>query len=167
MTVYAGDVIAASDVNNLATLVDQLAADSSGITTTALVTVLTVTLPAIGTYTYDCQLNVTNTVAVGRPGFGLGGTSTPTAWRWASGTTHYNTATASQGFTASGTTYPSTGTALVNSDFTTTAGYSPVRILGQVTVSAAGTLTFRLSEASGSGTVIARNGSIATVRFVG
>lgn len=172
MTVFGGDVILASDINTLETaienrkeLIDQLTADSSGITSTSLSTVLTVTLPAVGTYAYDVQLLVTNTVAVGRPGFGIGGTSTPTAWRWASHTTHYNTATASQGVSASGTSYPSTGTALVNSDFTTTAGWSPVRIKGQVTVSAAGTLTFRLSEASGAGTVIARSGSIVTARM--
>lgn len=169
MATLADDVDAdvetvATDADNRKELVDQLTADASGITGTSLVTVLTVTLPAAGTYTYDCQFNVTNTVSAGVPGFGIGGTSTPTAWRWASQTVVFAQAAGSQGQTSSGTSYPSTGTAVSQSNWPTSSGYSSIRVLGQVTVSAAGTLTMRLS-ATGAGTVGPKNGSIVTVRM--
>lgn len=156
----------ATDADNRKVLVDQLTADGSGITGTSLSTVLTVTLPAAGTYAFDALLLAANTVSAGRPGFGIGGTSTPTAWRWASQTTVYQQASGSQGLSASGTTYPSTGTATSQNDWPVSTGYSAIGIKGQVTVSAAGTLTMRLSEALGSGTVTPKNGSIVTVRMV-
>lgn len=168
MTVFAGAPINASDVNKLEPLMDQRASDASAISSTTLVSVLSVTLPRTGTYRFDMLVPLTNTGAVGRPGFALGGTSTATAWRWASQTVHYNTATASQATTASGTSFPgsTSGTALVNSDFTTTTGFSGVQMRGTVTVSAVGTLDFRFSEASGAGSVNVKAGAIVTCIFV-
>lgn len=151
---------------NRAEMLDQLTSDASGITGTSLSTVLTVTLPAVGTYRFDAQLNITNTVSAGRPGFGIGGTSTPTSWRWAAHTTVYQQAAGSQGNMATGTTYPTTGTAVSQGDWPVSTGYSAVRVLGQVTVSAIGTLTMRLSQTV-AGTTTARNGSIVTVRLIG
>lgn len=151
-----------------ATLFDQRTADAAGISSTTLVSVLQVTLPKTGTYVFDALVTLTNVTAVGRPGFALGGTATATAWRWSSGTVHYNSATASQATNTSGTTYPAAtaGTAIVNSDFTTTTGHSYVHIKGTVTVSATGTLQFRFSEASGSGTVSVKAGSMVTVSYI-
>jgi hypothetical protein len=144
-------------------LIDQLTGASSSATGTGLVTVLSVTLPVAGTYVYDAQLNMTNTVTAGIPGVGIGGTSTPTAWRWASQTTVYQQAAGSQGFFASGTAYPSVGQALSQANWPVTSGFTAARILGQVTVSAPGTLTMGISETV-AGTATAQNGSILTVR---
>lgn len=155
----------ATAATNRKTLVDQRTTDSAGITSTTVTSVLSVTLPATGTYEFSVLAVLTNTVATGQPGFALGGTSTATAWRWASEAVHYNTASGSQGGGTSGTTYVTTGTAIVNTSWTTTGGFSAVTIKGTVTVSAAGTLTFGFSEASGSGTVTIKAGSIATVRM--
>lgn len=168
MTVLAGAPIYASDVNKLEALVDQRTTDAAAITSTTLVSVLSVTLPRVGTYRFEALVTMTNTSAVGRPGFALGGTSTASAWRWTAQSVHYNTATGSQAINTSGTAYPgsTSGTALVNSDWTTTTGHSGVHIRGTVTVSAIGTLDFRFSEASGSGNVNVKAGSIATVNFV-
>lgn len=169
MAVAAGDPIRARDINYLATLYDQLTADAAAITTTTLVTLLTVTLPTAATYAFDLQAALSHGTAVGRPGFALGGTSVPTAWRWVGHTTHYNTATASQGMNASGIAYPAStaGTAIVNSDFTTTAGFSASRIRGTISVSAPGTLTFRFSEATGTGAVNVKAGTMVTVNLIG
>lgn len=159
---------AEADIVDLAVLIDQRTTDAAAISSTTLVSVLSVTLPKAGTYTYDALITLTNTTAVGRPGFALGGTSTPTAWRWSSVLTHYNTATGSQATNTSGTTYPAStaGFPLVNSDLTTTTGHSGLHIKGTVTVSAAGTLQFRLSEQAGAGSVNVKAGSIVTVDFV-
>jgi hypothetical protein len=144
----------------------QLTSDSPTSNSTALVTVMTLTLPAPGTYLVDALLIVTNLTAVGRPGFAFGGTSTPTAWRYAASAVHYNTANGSQGSAGSGTTYPSTGTAVTNTDWTSTTGWSTIQVRGLVTISVAGTLTLRLSEATGSGVVGARAGSTASAALV-
>lgn len=168
MTVLAGAPINASDVNKLEALIDQRASDASAISSTTLVSVLTVTLPRTGTYRFDAMVVLTNITNVGRPAFALGGTSTASAWRYATKTQHYNSATASQAGGNSGTTYPgsTSGTTIVNSDFTTTTGHSAVLIRGTVTVSAIGTLDFRFSEGSGTGTVSVKAGSMVTVNFV-
>lgn len=168
MTVFAGAPINASDINKLEALVDQRTSDSAAISSTTLVSVLTVTLPRTGTYRFNALIPLTNITNVGRPAFALGGTSTASAWRYVTATGHYNSATASQGNANSGTTYPGTtsGSTIVNSDFTTTTGFSHVHIQGQVTVSAIGTLDFRFSEGSGTGSVSVKAGAIVTVNFV-
>lgn len=164
----AGAPIYASDINKLEALLDQRTTDASAISSTTLVSVLSVTLPRTGTYRFEALVTMTNTGAVGRPGFALGGTSTASAWRWVSQAAHYNTATGTQAGSGSGTTYPgsTSGGALVNSDWTTTTGHSGVHIRGTVTVTVAGTLDFRFSEASGSGSVNVKAGSIVTVNYV-
>lgn len=167
----ADDVDAAllAQVNALTTalrpLTNQRTAASSAITTTTLVEVLSVTLPAAGTYAFDALVLLTQTVAVGRPGLALGGTSTPTAWRWGAGSVVYNTASGSQALAASGTTYPAStaGQVLTGVDWPASAGYCQTHVVGTVTVSAAGTFTIRLNESAGSGQVTAQPGSMLRV----
>lgn len=144
-------------------LVDQLTGAGPTAATATLVAFLSVTLPSAGTYVYDAQLDITNTVTAGIPGFGLGGTSTPTSWRWASQTTVYQQAAGSQGFNAAGTAFPSAGQPLSQANWPVSSGFTAVRILGQITVSAPGTLTACLSETV-AGTAGAQAGSIFTVR---
>lgn len=153
---------------NYERLYDQRTSDASTISSTTLVSVLSVTLTRTGTYQYDALIPFTNITNVGRPGFALGGTSTATAWRWTGSTVHYNSATGSQASSGSGTTYPgsTSGGAIVNSDLTTTTGHSSFHLKGTVTVSAAGTLQFRFSEASGSGGVSVKAGAMVTVDFI-
>lgn len=155
-----------TEITNRRLLFDQRTADSGSITGTSLTTVLTVTVPSTGDYAFSLLATLTNTSAVGRPGFGTGGTSTISYYRWASQTIHYNSATATQGFSGTGTAHPSVGDPIVNSDFTTTTGFSAVQIQGKITVSAAGTLAFRFSEASGSGTVTIKAGSSVSVQMM-
>lgn len=152
---------------NYAKHVDQRTSDASAITTTTLSSVLSVTVTRTGTWEFDALIAFTNTGAAGRPGFALGGTSTPTSWRWVASTVHYNTATGSQGSTGSGTSYPgsTSGTALVASDLTTTTGFSTVHIKGTVVLSAAGTIQLRMSEASGSGSLNVKAGSMVTFNY--
>lgn len=161
MTVSGGDIIYASDINQRIPLVDQMTSDSSSITSTTLVTVLTLTLPYTGTWAWQADLIIVNATNTGRVGFALGGTSTPTAWRWNSGYAPYNSATGLQGFIDSGTSYPgsTSGTALVNSDLSGTGGFGRAAISGTVTVSAVGTLTFRISRTAGTSTVTVKSGS--------
>lgn len=148
-----------------APIVDQRTTAAAAVTTTTLAAVLTVTLPAAGTYYYAAKMMVTQTGAVGRPGFALGGTSTATAWRWVSTVVPFAATSGMQGQGTNGTTYPAgtAGTALSGSDWANTSGYVGVDIAGTVTVSVAGTLTFRLNQTSGSGSVTCREGSIVKV----
>lgn len=166
--VAAGDPINASEINRLAPIYEQRTSDAAAISSTTLVSVMDLDLPYVGTYLVTAFVLLTNTGAVGRPGFAFGGTSTPTAWGWGAGGVHYNTATGSQGTNAAGTTYPgsTSGTAITNSDWTTTTGFSHVHIHGVVTISAVGTLEFRFSEATGSGSVNVKSRSIAIANFV-
>lgn len=159
----AWEVRAGNNVN----LKDQTTADSTAITSTTLSAVLTVTLPRAGTYSYDLMMPFTNTVAVGRHAFALGGTSTPTAWRWNAMTAPYNSATGLQAINGSGTSYPAStsGTALVNSDMNNTTGYSSTIIKGTVTVSATGTLTFRFATNGAGNTITPRAGAMVNVRL--
>jgi hypothetical protein len=163
--VYNGttwDVCAGNNVN----LYNQTTADTT-ITTTTLSTVLTVTLPRVGTYSYDLMMPFTNTVAVGRHAFALGGTSTPSAWRWNALTAPYNSATGLQAIAASGTSYPAatSGTALVNSDMAISTGFSSTIIKGVVTVTAVGTLTFRFATNGAGNTITPRAGSMVNVKL--
>lgn len=146
-------------------LVDQRTSDASAVTSTTLATMLTVTLPAAGTYAYDSLIIFTNTGAVGRPGFALGGTSTPTAWRWGSQLNPFNTGSGARGFNLSGTSYPgsTSGQELPNGDLADTTGFCTVRIVGTVTVSAGGTLLFRVSRTSGSSSINVKASSMVTV----
>jgi hypothetical protein len=153
-------------VANRQSLTAQLTADGAAITTSALVSVLSVTLPVAGTYEVRGILTLTNVTTAGRPGFAFGGTSTPTAWAWGGGAVHYNTATGSQGAGTSGTTYPSAGHVITNNDWTTTTGWSFMPFTGTVTVSAPGTFTIRLSQTVGSGAVSARRGSMVSVQLI-
>lgn len=146
-------------------LLDQLTGPTGSITGTTPVPILTVDLPLPGQYVFDAQLNVTNTTTAGIPGFALDGTATPVSWRWASGTTVYQQAAGSQGFTSSGTAYPSVGQPLSQANWPVSGGYSAVRILGQITVSSAGSLSACLSQTV-AGSAIGRDGSIFTVRKV-
>lgn len=159
------DTVLLAQVAGLRPIVDQRTTASAAITGTTLVAVLTVTLPAAGTYTFNSTILMVQSSAVGRPGFALGGTSTPTAWRWASGAIQYQVAAGSGGGAATGTTYPAStaGQAITNSDWAVSAGYCYLDLKGTVTVSAAGTLTFRINQASGAGTVTVQSGSIANV----
>jgi hypothetical protein len=153
----------------LAPLYDQRTSDSATIGTTTLVSVLQVTLPAVGTYVYDLQGGFTNAGTAGKPGFALGGSATPTAWRWTSGTVHYQGAgLASESINASGTTFPgvTSGQQLTNSNFTNTTGHSWMTIKGTITISAIGTLQFRFSELVASGFQM-KAGAIVTCSFVG
>lgn len=160
----AEDVDAAmlAQLTALRPLVNQRSTASAGITTTTLADVLTVTLPAAGTYTFQADLPVTQTTAVGRCGLNIGGTSTPTAWRWMAGAVQYNNATNQGAVQASGTTYggATSGVPLSVNDWAASAGFCWVHVNGLVTVSAAGTLTIRLSQSSGSGTITALAGAI-------
>lgn len=165
MTVLGGAVILASDVNKLIPQRLNRTSDASTITGTTPTAVLGYTLPWVGTYHFQCLFLLTNPTAVGRPGFSLSGTSTPTSWRWGAGGVHYNTATGSQGINAAGTTYPALTTAVTNSDWTTTTGFSHLHIVGHVVVSAVGTLNFCFAEATGSGGVSVKASSYAIVNF--
>lgn len=158
------DTVLLAQVTGLRPMVDQRATPSAGITGTTLVSVLQVTLPAAGTYMFNSTILMVQSVAVGRPGFALGGSSTATAWRWASGATQYQVATGGGGGAATGTTYPAStaGTAITNSDWAVSGGYNYLDLKGTVTVSAAGTLQFRINNAAGSGTVTVQSGSIAS-----
>lgn len=152
-------------LNRFAPLVDQRTSATSNITTTTLATALTVTLPAIGTYAYDALMMVTNTTGAGRPGFALGGTSVASAWRWVASVVPFAATNGLQGQGTSGTTYPgsTSGQALSGNDWNGTTGFVAVHIKGTVTVTTAGTLTFRLSQTSGSNPVSAREGSMVLV----
>lgn len=174
-TFFAGDELDAAtlealqnEVDNRTDLYDQRTTDAAAVASTTLVSMLSVTLPTTGTYTYDCMIVFTNTGAVGRPGFALGGTSTPTAWRWCSQLNAFNTGSGSRGFNLSGTSFPgsTSGQELSNGDLADTTGFCTVRIVGTVTVSAAGTLTFRVSRTSGSSNINVKAGSIATAVLV-
>jgi hypothetical protein len=150
-------------------LYDQRTADTAAITSTTLVSALQITLPRAGTYVYDLFGPFTNFTAVGRVAFGLGGTSTPTAWRWASEVQTYNATNAIQGFAGEGTTFPgaTAGTVLVNSDLNNTGGYASLRIFGTITVSAAGTLQFRFATNGVGNQIIIRRNTMVTAQFVG
>jgi hypothetical protein len=153
----------------LAPLYDQRTSDSALIGTTTLVSVLQVTLPAVGTYVWDLQGSFTNTTTAGKPGFALGGSATPTAWRWNSGTVHYqNLGIAHEGINAFGTTFPgaTSGQQLTNSNFTTTTGHSWMTIKGTITISAIGTLQWRFSELV-AGSFQMKSGAMVTCQFVG
>lgn len=154
---------------NTEVLYDQRTTDASAISSTTLATINTITLTKAGTYTFDFLGNYSNTGATGRVGFGLGGTSTPTAWRWGSLNIAYNGSTGNQGFNSSGTTYPgsTSGTALVNSDLPDSSGFNAVHIKGTVTVSAPGTLLFRFSRTSGSSSVNFKQGTMVTATYMG
>lgn len=174
-TFFAGDELAAADlealqneVDNRTDLWDQRTSDAAAVASTTLVSMLSVTLPAAGTYTYDMLIIFTNTGAVGRPGFALGGTSTPTAWRWVSSLAAFNTGSGSRGFQASGTSYPgsTSGQEMSNGDLADSSGFCWFRVVGTVTVSAAGTLTFRVSRTSGSSNINVKQGSIVTATLV-
>jgi hypothetical protein len=160
-------------VSLLAPLYDQRTSDAATITNTTLVSVLQVTLPAVGTYVWDLQSNFTHPTNTGKPGFALGGTCTPTAWRWTSGTVAYQSigsaaGGAHEGFNASGTTFPgsTSGQAFTNSNFTNSGGFSWMSLKGTITISAIGTLQFRFSELVASGFQM-KAGSMVTVSFVG
>lgn len=158
-------------VSLLAPLFDQRTSDAATITTTTLVSVLQVTLPAVGTYVWDLQSNFTHPTNSGKPGFALGGTCTPTGWRWTSGTSVYQnngSPTPVEGFNASGTTFPgsTSGQAFTNANFTNTGGFSWMSFKGTITISAIGTLQFRFSELVASGFQM-KAGSMVTVSFVG
>jgi hypothetical protein len=152
---------------NYQVLYDQRTTDAAAVSSTTLTTMNTLTLGKVGTYTFEYLANYTNTGATGRPGFALGGTSTPTAWRWTSMNIAYNGSTGNQGFNDSGTTYlgSTSGTALVNSDLPDSSGFNAVHIKGTVTVSAGGTLTFRWSRTAGTSSVNVKKGTIATAMF--
>lgn len=169
MTVaLAGAPILASDLAKLETLSDQRTTDAGAITTTTLVSVLSVTLPRVGTYRFNALVLATNTGAAGRPGFALGGTSTATAWRWACSQVQFNNAACSGGNGANGAGYPgsTSGSVLINVDWSTTTGYTAITITGTVTVSVAGTLDFRFSEAAGAGTLNVKAASMVSVNLV-
>lgn len=157
-------------VELLPPLYNQRTSDSATIATTTLVSVLSITLPAVGTYVWDLQAAASHPTNAGRAAFALGGTCTPTAWRWVSGTVQYQTpaAGASEAINGTGTTFPAAtaGTALTNANMTNTSGYSWIAIKGTVTISAVGTLDFRFSELVASGLQIKAN-SIVTAQFVG
>jgi hypothetical protein len=153
-------------LNNTTLKLTQLTADTSAISSTTLVATHTITLPSTGTFFFDSEFLMTNTGSAGRPGFALGGTATPTAWRWAAHVTGFNNAAASGGNTLAGTSFPgsTSGSALIAVDWSTTGGFSAVRISGTFTVSVVGTITFRFSESSGSGSVFVKAGSWASVQ---
>lgn len=163
------DVQAVDDkAASLAPMYVQRTSDASAITGTTLTSVMSFTIPQTGTYVFDGLITLTNTSAVGQPGFGFGGTCTTSAWRWAGATIHFNSATATQGsVSASGTTAPTSGSSIVASDFTTTTGFSSFHVKGSFTVSATGTWTVCFSEAVGSGTVNVKSGSMVTVQYTG
>jgi len=157
----------------LSPLYDQRTTDTATIATTTLVSCLQVTLPAVGTYLWDMQVDMNHPTNSGKPGFALGGTCTPTAWRWTSGTVSYQSTGSvaggvHEGFNASGTTFPgaTSGQSFTNANFTNTGGFSWMSFKGSITVSAIGTLQFRFSELVASGTVI-KAGSMVTVTFKG
>lgn len=153
---------------NAVRLFDQRTSDSSSISTTTLTSVLQVTLPRTGTYSFDLLAPFSNTAATGRIAFALGGTSTTNAWRWASGVSAYNSATGLQGSNGAGTTYPAStsGTALINSDLANSSGYCFVQIKGTVTVTATGTLQFRFANVSGSNAIGVKAGSMVNVDYL-
>lgn len=175
MTAVAGKRAAAADVQAVTDLAAkatplyvQLTADAAAITGTGLVAVMTFTIPWTGTYVFDGLITLTNTVAAGRPGLGFGGTCTTSAWRWAGQVTHYNSATATGGSVPqSGTTAPASGSQISSADWTTTTGFSAFQVKGAFTVSATGTWTVCFSEASGTGTVNVKAGSMVTVQYAG
>ncbi len=146
---------------------DQLTSNQTAVTSTVVTPFLTVTLPAAGKYTFECDFIMTVITAVSRPGFALGGTCTPVDWRWGSDSRQYNNATGTQAFTSSGTSFNSTGVALVNSDWSVSSGFSGSRVWGTVNVSAAGTLTFGISRATGTGGIEVKQGSMARVAYEG
>lgn len=159
-------------LESIPTLFDQRTSDSSAITNTTLVSVLQLTLPVVGTYIWDMQVDLNHPTNAGKPGFALGGSCTPTAWRWTSGTVSYQSTGsvaggAHEGFNASGTTFPgaTSGQAFMNSNFSNTGGFSWMSFKGTITVSAVGTLQFRFSELVASGTVI-KAGSMVTAQLV-
>lgn len=154
---------------NTNVLYDQRTADTAAITSTTLVTALTLTLPRAGTYVYDLFGPFTNFTAVGRAAFGLGGTATPSAWRWASEVQTYNATNAIQGFAGEGTSFPgaTAGIVLTNSDLNNTGGYASLRIYGTITVTAAGTLTFRFATNGAGNQIIIRRNTMVTAHYVG
>lgn len=169
MSVSGGDVILASDINKRIPLRDQMTADAAAVSSTTLVTMLTLTLPWVGTYNWNLQTQYTNLTNTGRIGFALGGTSTPSAWRWGSGNVQYNATAGGQGINDSGTSYPgsTSGTALVNLDLAGSSGFCWANISGTVTVSAVGTLTFRFSRTAGTSSINIKKGSMVVALFEG
>lgn len=141
-TVYPG---AAGGLTNMS---NQRTTDSATSASTALVDVLTVTLPSAGTYYFASQLRISNATLASTPGYGIGGTSTPTAWRFLA----YQSTSAQAWSDASGTSAYSAagGTAGVS---LAAAAVCVTNITGTVTVSVAGTLIIRYCRNAGTGTL--------------
>lgn len=131
---------------------------------TSLTTVLTLTVPAIGTY--DVTFNGCAFAAAGatRPGFMWGGTAVPSSWRftcWAN---------AASGGTPGGnngggtTSFSAAGTPFVAANWPASAAFTPFSVSGRITFTAAGTLTFQMSDTLGSGnTITVVSGTTATI----
>lgn len=170
MLSYRGSLLvlgtSAGSTQAFSTLYDEVETNQT-VTTTAGTAFMDVTLPGAGKYAFDVMWIYTMSGAVGIPGFALGGTVTPTSFSWASQTTHYNSATASQGFQITGTTFPTNVDPLVNSNFTNTTGFSASFVKGRVTVSDGGRLDFRLGKSTGTGnTINLKTSSCVTVTRV-
>ncbi len=171
-TVADGDVWYRSDTDDLKARIngvsleilpqmffmDQKTATGSTINSTTLVDCLTVTLSNPGTYVYRGIVVIIGNATTSDAGFALGGTSTPTAWRFAGNINHPATIGTTLLAVANGTTYPSAA----SSSFTigTTTGIIFVEISGTVTISAAGTFKIRCSRTAGFGTYTFRNGTL-------
>ncbi len=136
---------------------DQLTANGSAISSTTLVDCLTVTLRNPGTYTFRAMVIIVGNGTTSDAGFALGGTSTPTAWRWPASVNHPVTIGTNVITTVSGTTYPSAA----SGSFTigTTTANIVVDLFGTLTISAAGTFKIRCSRTAGTGTFTFRDGS--------
>jgi hypothetical protein len=147
-------------------LVDQRTAATANITTTTLVTALTVTVPATGTYVFDLLAPFQQMTANGRPGFALGGTSVASAWRWAAITQPATSVTGLHGASGNGTTWPAAtaGGALVAGDVAFSTAYAGTQIKGMFTIATAGTVTFRFSQTSGANPVVIREAAMVTVQ---
>lgn len=145
---------------------DEVDTNPAGTTSTTGTAYMSVTLPGPGTYAFSVHLLFTLTTATGVPGFALGGTSTPSSYRWASVCTPAGSTTGQQGLQASGTSYPTNVEILSQTLLAAVATYGAILINGRVTVTAGGTLTFRVGRTSGTGTVNIKDSSNVSVRAV-
>lgn len=145
----------------------ELTADQAANTSATGVTQFTFTLPAAGTYKYIAQFLFTTSTATASPGFALGGTAPMTSFRWASQVIPYSTTVGLEASQSSGTTtHPTNVTKILNNQIATNAGFGSINIRGRVTVTAGGTLLFRIGREAGTGNVLIKQSSNADVRWV-
>lgn len=145
---------------------DEMTADGSANTSATGVAYMDVTLPGPGTYAFHGQWIYTTATNSIQMGFTLGGTSTPSSYRYSTQVVPNSSTTGQEAGHTTGTSYPTNVQGLTGGAIPVNGQVGSVIFHGRVTVTAGGTLTFRFGRASGTGSVTLRTGSNVTVQAV-